>query len=88
MSITSVLKYIAGAATTICKYGAGDFHRIVNNDNAGSCIIYDNVAGAGTIIASIDLTKVLGSIEINAPFSTGLTIVTTGATAKVTMVYE
>ena len=81
-------KYIAGASTTVLKYGAGDLHGIVNNDNSGSVIIYDNTAGSGTIIASIDLAKVLGTLTFDAPFSTGLTVVTTGSGAKITVTYE
>ena len=81
-------KYIAGATTTILKYGAGELHTIVNNDNSGSMIIYDNTAGSGTIIASVDLAKVLGTLTFDAPFNTGLTIVTTGAGAKITVMYE
>jgi hypothetical protein len=81
-------KYIAGATTTVLKVGAGDLHTIVNNDNAGSCIVYDNIVSNGTIIASIDLAKVLGTLTFNAPFSNGLTIVTVGATSKITVTYE
>jgi len=72
----------------VIKYGAGTLHTIVNNDNSGSVIVYDNTAGSGTIIASIDLAKVLGTLTFNAPFSNGLTIVTTGAGAKITVTYE
>nr|AKH46384.1 hypothetical protein [uncultured marine virus] len=81
-------KYIAGATTTVLKIGAGELHTIVNNDNSGSCIVYDNTVGSGNIIASIDLAKVLGTLTFNAPFSTGLTIVTVGAGAKITATYE
>lgn len=83
-----IYKYISGAATTVCKVGPGDLHTIVNNDNIGSVIVYDNTAGSGDIIASIDLAKVLGSITFAAPFSTGLTLVTTGPLTKITVVYE
>jgi hypothetical protein len=83
----STYKYISGAATTILKYGAGTLHTIINNDNVGSCIIYDNTSGAAPIIASIDLVKVLGTQTFDAPFSDGLTIVTTGS-VKITVVYE
>ena len=81
-------KYIAGETTTVCKYGAGSLHTIVNNDNSGSVIVYDNTAGTGTIIASVDLAKVLGTLTFNAPFSNGLTLVTSGSNAKVTVTYE
>ena len=39
-------KYISGATTTVLKIGAGDLHTIVNNDNSGSMIVYDNTAGS------------------------------------------
>lgn len=83
------VKYIGTATTTICKYGAGIIHSIINNDNAGSCIVYDGIDATGPIIASIDLVKVLGSLPFGegAPFSDGLTIVTVGG-AKITVVYE
>ena len=80
-------KYIAGAVTTVCKLGGGILHSIVNNDNVGSVIVYDNTSGAVPIMASIDLTKILGTITFNCPFSTGLTLVSTGA-VKITVVYE
>lgn len=83
----STYKYISGAATTILKYGAGTLHTIVNNDNAGSVIVYDNTAGSGAIIASIDLAKVLGTLSFDAPFSNGLTLVSTGS-IKITVSYE
>lgn len=83
----STYKYISSATTTICKYGAGTLHAIINNDNAGSVVVYDNTAGSGTIIASIDLTKVLGTITFNVPFNIGLTLVSTGS-VKITVVYE
>jgi len=84
----SVFKYIAGAATMIMKYGAGRLHTVVNNDNSGSVILYDNTAGSGTVIASIDLAKVLGSLDFHLSFSNGLTAVSTGAGVKITVVYE
>lgn len=81
-------QYISGAATTTLKYGAGTLHAVVNNDNSGSVLLYDNTAGSGTIIASIDLSKVLGSLVFNAPFSIGLTAVSTGAGVKISVMYE
>jgi len=80
-------KYIGTNTTTVCKYGAGTLQRIVNVDNAGTLTIYDNTAASGTIIATIDTSKALGTLEFEAPFSNGLTVVTaTGA--KVVIVYE
>lgn len=88
LTTSSTYKYIAGAATNVLKYGAGTLHIIVNNDNSGSVIVYDNTVAGGTIIASIDLAKVLGTLTFDAPFSSGLTVVSTGAGAKITVTYE
>ena len=80
-------KYIGTNTTTVCKYGPGTLQRIVNVDNAGTVTVYDNTAASGTQIAVIDTAKALGTLEFNAPFSTGLTVVTaTGA--KITVIYE
>ena len=81
-------KYIAGASTNILKYGSGTLHKVINNDNSGSVIVYDGISAGGDIIASIDLTKVLGSLAYDLPYSNGLTVVTTGALAKITVTYE
>jgi hypothetical protein len=80
-------KYINSATTTVCKYGAGSLHRIVNCDNVGSITIYDSATAAGPIIASMDLTRTVGSYEFNVPFYYGLTIVSSGPPI-VTVVYE
>ena len=80
-------KFISTNTTTVCKSNAGRLKRILNVDNAGSVTIYDNTAASGTIIATIDTGKALGTLDFDIPFSIGLTIVTaTGA--KVVVVYE
>jgi len=83
-------KYIAGNTTTICKYGAGVLHRIIVTDNIGDVYIYDGLSDAGITIALLDTaqgSEPMGSIEFNAPFSDGLTIITDGA-VPVTAIYE
>ena len=80
-------KFINTNATTICKYGAGKLKRILNVDNAGSITIYDNTAASGTIIATIDTAKALGTLDFDIPFSNGLTVVTASG-AKVVVIYE
>ena len=80
-------KHITTNTTTVCKEGAGDLHIIVNNDNLGTAVVYDNNAASGTTIADIDMSKVLGSISFECPFNNGLTVVTAGG-AKATIVYE
>ena len=83
-------RYITGATTTVCKYGAGRIERLVNSDStSGKTItIYDGVSAAGTTIAVIDAGTVVGNIELGVPFNDGLTIVTNSSSADVTVVYE
>jgi len=81
-------KYIAGTSTNILKYGSGTLHKVINNDNSGSVIVYDGISAGGDIIASIDLTKVLGSLAYDIPYNNGLTVVTHGDIVKITVTYE
>jgi hypothetical protein len=82
-----IYKYIGTNTTTVCKYGAGELIRVVNVDNAGAVTLYDNTEASGTVIAIIDSAKALGTLDFEAPFSNGLTVVTaTGA--KVVLIYE
>lgn len=81
-------KYLTGAATTVLKYGPGNLHRIILNTTGGTSItFYDNTAGSGTTIAAINLGAIQ-SLEFHVPFATGLTAVTVGAAAAITVVYE
>jgi len=80
-------KFIGTDTTTILKYGAGDLHTVINLDNAGDVEIYDNTGASNPQIAVIDTAKALGTLSFRAPFSNGLTVVTTGG-AKITVVYE
>ena len=53
-----------------------------------TAIIYDNTAGSGTIIATIDLAKTsVANLDYKVPFYNGLTIVT-NSTVDLTVVYE
>ena len=84
--------HIAGATTTVCKYGAGTLHRIVINTPGTLCTVYDNSAGSGTpVIAIIDTSKATGNsgtLDFNAPFFNGLSLVTTNAATDITVIYE
>jgi len=82
-----IYKFINTNTTTICKYGAGILHTIINNENVGDFVVYDNTSAAVPIISSVDAAKVTGTLVFNVPFSNGLTIVTTGG-ATITVVYE
>ncbi len=73
--------YISTATTTTIKTGQGVLHTVVvNGGTAGTVIIYDNTSGAGTVIASFDSTNALATYTFDVQFTTGLTIVTGGAT--------
>lgn len=82
---------LAANATTTVKSGAGVLHAIVVNTAGGSantCTIYDNTAGSGTKIGTINTTAFVTAWVYNAAFATGLTIVmATGTAADITVVY-
>jgi len=69
------------------KHGAGHLDKVINTNNAGTFTIYDAVSAvAGKEIMIIDTSKVLGSIVFSVDFSTGLYVVSAGATC--TVIYE
>jgi len=85
---------ITTQTTTTVKSGAGLLKRIVFNKPLASGVVavYDNTAGSGTLIATITLPATL----LNGPFfldyedivSTGITVVTSGATQDITVIYR
>lgn len=83
---------ITTAATTVVKSGAGTLHTLtVNNLGtvASLTVVYDNTAGSGTKIASINTLAGQESYFYDVAFTTGLTIVTTGTVAPdVTVSYR
>ena len=81
------VKYIGTAATTILKYGAGIIHAVVVTDNTGTLLVYDGLSAAGTLIANLDASKTVGTMNFDAPFSTGLTVVSAGP-PKMTIMWE
>ena len=89
---SSSFSNIAATGTTTVKSGAGIFRRLVINTKGGSSntfTIYDNTAGSGTVIATVDTVNSTGSLEYGLAFNTGLTIVSaTGASANATVIYE
>ncbi len=89
---SSSFSNIAATGTTTVKSGAGIFRRLVINTKGGSSntfTIYDNTAGSGTVIATVDTVNSTGSLEYGLAFSTGLTIVSaSGASANATVIYE
>jgi len=74
-------KNISSATTTVVKSGAGLLHCItINTTAAGTITVYDNTSAAGTKIATIAASPVIGSNFIfDVAFTTGLTVVTAAA---------
>lgn len=75
---------ITTATTTAVKSGAGVLHTISINalgTVASTTTVYDNTAGSGTKIATINTLAGQETYLYDVAFSTGLTIVTTGTVA-------
>lgn len=86
---------ITTQTTTVVKGAAGLLNSIIINKPLASGVIaiYDNTAGSGTLIGTITLPATLlqdgpKTAVYNAVFSTGLTIVTSGATQDITVSYR
>lgn len=73
---------LANATTTI-KSGAGVLHSVViNTKGIGNTLtIYDNTAGSGTKVGTVDTTLSTTSFLYDVAFTTGLTVVIAGGTA-------
>jgi hypothetical protein len=80
---------ITTATTTTVKSGAGTLHALTINTKGvtSTATLYDNTAGSGTKIATVDTTLGTGEILYDVAFATGLTIVTAGS-ADITAVYK
>lgn len=85
---TEATSYFIGVnETRVLKYGAGHVHDVTVTDNAGTLLIYDGLSAAGRLLANFDASKTVGTMVIDAQFSTGLTYVSAG-TPKMTISYE
>jgi len=72
--------YISTATTTTIKSGAGYLNTItITEAVASTIIVYDNTAASGTVLASFVASAAVGTYTFNVTFSTGLTIITAGA---------
>jgi len=81
-------QYISTATTTTVKSGVGVLKAITIGETAAATItVYDNTAGSGTVIAVLKASIAEGTYEFNVSFTTGLTIVTAGA-SKLTVSYR
>lgn len=75
---------ITTSTTTTVKSGAGTLAGVTVNTKgtvASTITIYDNTAGSGTKIGTIDSLNLSGQFVFNVAFATGLTLVTTGTLA-------
>jgi hypothetical protein len=95
---------VTGNTTVTVKSGTGRLHGIMINKNwtSGTCVIYDNTSGSGTVIATIDCGTPSGGLlsssglpspafigPLGLEFSTGLTVVTSGSTSNnLTFLYQ
>ena len=76
--------------TTLLKRTAGRLYRVIIGNPAGTVTIYDNTTNSAPIIGTLTLgaSQPVNSIEFDAHFSTGLTIVTSSNSVNITVVYE
>lgn len=80
--------YISSATTTQVKTGAGTLIAIVVGETAAGAIsIIDNTSGSTVNIGTLKASIVEGTYTFNAPFATGLRIITAAA-SKITVIYQ
>ena len=81
---------ITSNTTTQIKSGSGTFRRLVIASTILATItFYDSTTGSGTVIygfAGLTLTPM--TLEIDAAFSTGLTVVTSGSGCSITIIWD
>jgi hypothetical protein len=98
LNTEKTIRYIAGAATTICKYASGKLHAIVMGypeQGAQVVTIYDAISTSTANIIATLTWEAGGSqnamqpntIPFDAPFHNGLTVVTSTAN-PVTVIFE
>lgn len=73
--------HISTSTTTTVKATSGLLDSIVVNNpgTAATVTVYDNTAASGTVLAVLGGLAGASTLSYKLPFSTGLTIVTTGA---------
>ena len=75
--------------TTTVKSGSGTLHTLTINVKGASgntITLYDNTTGSGTVIAVVDPTQNLVTLDFDVTFLTGLTVVlATGTAADITL---
>lgn len=91
VQVSNSFANVAANATTTHKTGAGVLHTLTINTKGvtSAVVIYDNTAGSGTKIATIDTTLDTVTLCFDCAFATGLTTVTTGGTpADITVTWR
>lgn len=98
-----LFRNLTGNATTTVKSGAGVLHTLTinNNSTGGTVTVYDNTAGSGTVIMTLQVGSPSGgllstsgtpgpvSLRLDIAFATGLTVVTAGsASNNITCAYQ
>lgn len=79
--------FLNAAATTTLLSGAGVLRSVsIGATSTGSVVVYDNTAGSGTVIHSLNGT-LSGFFPLNCVVSTGITVVITG-TPSVCVVWD
>ena len=87
----SFLNITSATSSTVVKSGAGVLHTItINTRGTGStCQVFGDLVGEGSQIANIDTTLSTTAFLYDVAFTSGLTIVTTGASgANLTISYR
>lgn len=82
--------HITGATTTLLKSGSGYLKRVsINRPTNGTWTFYDNITATGTPIITITGANGVAPtfLEYGFTFTTGLTVVTTGANTDLSIMY-
>lgn len=82
-------KNVTGSAgQVVIKPNGGFLHAVVvNSPSTIGATLYDNTTGSGTKIATLPGFSSQGSIVYDITFANGLTVVTTGTSGDLTVVY-
>ena len=78
---------VTGAGTAVVHNGACTLQSIVVNTAGTLCTVYDNSAGSGAVVAAITTSVNGNAIPYAVKCGKGITLVTTGATTDITVVF-
>ena len=82
---------IASAGIFIIKNTPARLHKIIITDKgtgAASIVAYNNFAASGEIVASIDISDVVGEVPFEVELDIGLTVETVGNQIGLTVVFD